>query len=146
MSCLRIQPLLSAFLDCEVSPSERALVRTHLSECENCSAELESLNWTKLMIADLPEVEVPEDLHHRLRQAVLQPNPRKRALRWALGWAMAGAGAAVLCWNVLFDSNERMVADHQATTGTIDRDQAYVAAQNPLDGRFPVISVSNDLK
>jgi len=43
MKCEQVQPLLVAYLDGEVSPSERILIRVHLSDCTVCQQELDLL-------------------------------------------------------------------------------------------------------
>ncbi len=40
MNCEQVQALLAAYLDGEVTPSEKALIQTHLSDCTVCQQEL----------------------------------------------------------------------------------------------------------
>ena len=54
--CLR---LLSAYLDGEVTASERRMVAEHLSECGACTSELEELKMTVVLLRDLPDLPVP---------------------------------------------------------------------------------------
>ncbi|MGQ9840837.1 MAG: zf-HC2 domain-containing protein [Anaerolineae bacterium] len=51
--------LLSAFLDGQVGPAERATIETHLSGCAICRQELESLRKTVALLGALPRREVP---------------------------------------------------------------------------------------
>jgi len=44
MNCRDVQPLLNAYLDNEVSPSEKKLIQAHLGTCQECQRELESFN------------------------------------------------------------------------------------------------------
>ncbi len=50
---------LSAYLDQQVSPAERATIDAHLQQCSECRAELESLRQTVVMLHALPRVAVP---------------------------------------------------------------------------------------
>ncbi len=43
MKCREVNRLLVAYLDNEVTPSERALIQAHLAECERCREELAAL-------------------------------------------------------------------------------------------------------
>ncbi len=47
MNCEQVQSLLPAYLDGEVSPSERALIRAHLSKCTVCQQELDLLSTAR---------------------------------------------------------------------------------------------------
>src|SRR5512138_2885181 len=47
MNCEQIQPLFPAYLDGEVTPSERALILAHLSGCTVCQQELDLLSTAR---------------------------------------------------------------------------------------------------
>lgn len=51
--------LLSAYLDQQASPAERAYVDAHLQQCVECRAELASLRRTVTLLQALPRVSVP---------------------------------------------------------------------------------------
>ena len=51
--------LLSAYLDQQATPSERAYVDAHLQQCKECRAELDSLRRTVLLLQALPRIPVP---------------------------------------------------------------------------------------
>ncbi|MEJ2710524.1 MAG: zf-HC2 domain-containing protein [Anaerolineales bacterium] len=44
MNCREVLPRINAYLDEEVSPSEKKLLQAHLATCQSCRQELESLN------------------------------------------------------------------------------------------------------
>jgi hypothetical protein len=44
MNCREVLPRIYAYLDEEISPSEKKLIQTHLATCQSCQQELESLN------------------------------------------------------------------------------------------------------
>jgi len=44
MNCREVLPRINAYLDEEVSPSEKTLIQSHLATCQSCRQDLESLN------------------------------------------------------------------------------------------------------
>ena len=50
MNCEQVQSLLAAYLDGEVTPSERALIVAHLSSCTVCQQELDLLSTARSQI------------------------------------------------------------------------------------------------
>ena len=55
----RMQILLSAYIDGEVTPSEAVRVENHLRGCERCVSEITSLRATSRLLRSLPELELP---------------------------------------------------------------------------------------
>jgi hypothetical protein len=47
MNCIQIQPLLTAYLDGEVTPSEKVMIQAHLSDCTACQQELTLLSTAR---------------------------------------------------------------------------------------------------
>jgi len=75
MNCDEVQSLLLAYLDGEVTPSERALIRAHLSDCTVCQQELNLLSTARSRVRSalqrrasqaLPSKEVWSRLEARL--------------------------------------------------------------------------------
>ena len=104
MNCDGVRPLLSAYIDQELSGGELLRVEQHLRRCHWCAAEVDALRQTVALVASLDEVEVPAtfraQLHERL---VAQDPPIARARRAAQGrsrvpsfrrWAIPAAAAA----------------------------------------------------
>jgi len=54
MNCRKVQNLMSAYVDCELSGVDMLAVRRHLSECGECSLEFESLLTVKRAFGNLP--------------------------------------------------------------------------------------------
>lgn len=65
----RIEEMLSAYIDGELSPKERARVERHLAQCEVCARNLRTLRQTVGLLRQLPTVPAP-------RSFVLRPAPR----------------------------------------------------------------------
>jgi anti-sigma factor RsiW len=66
MRCERIEELLSALLDGELSPAEKALVESHLADCPDCTSLLNILRRAQQVLTGFPEVEVSPRLQARL--------------------------------------------------------------------------------
>jgi len=66
MRCERIEELLSAFLEGEVGPEEKALVEGHLAGCSNCSSLLGILRRAQQALSGFPEAEISPGLWGRL--------------------------------------------------------------------------------
>ncbi len=66
MTCERIEELLSAFLEGDLSRAEKALVEIHLSGCPDCTALLAVLSRTEKALAAFPELEVSPGLQAQL--------------------------------------------------------------------------------
>lgn len=62
MNCDQVQSLLVAYLDGEVTPSERVLIRAHLPGCTVCQQELDLLSTARSQVRSA--------LQHRASQAV----------------------------------------------------------------------------
>jgi hypothetical protein len=83
---------LSAFLDKQLSPAERAVFDAHLASCQQCQSRLADLRLTVALVRALPQEEVPRSfvLPSRLvpvaerptpRPATVTPVPRQRSAR-----------------------------------------------------------------
>jgi len=54
-----ITDLLSAYIDHQLSPAERAEVDRHLATCPACSRDLQTLQWTISLVRAVPQRPVP---------------------------------------------------------------------------------------
>jgi Putative zinc-finger len=66
MTCERIEGLLSAFLEGELSQEDKATVESHLTGCPDCAALLGVLSRTQKALAGFPELEISPGLLARL--------------------------------------------------------------------------------
>jgi len=66
MKCEKIEELLSPYLEDELSLEEKGAVAKHLKTCENCSLLFSYMEETRESLADIPELEVSENLLDRL--------------------------------------------------------------------------------
>src|SRR5437762_4001983 len=106
--------LLSAFLDDELSPAERAQVEKHLATSEADRQLLTELKSLHSDLASLPQAAVSPDFADRVVQAAVAeaeknhgasatiapqpPVPRRRSQRWMVGAAVASAAALAACF------------------------------------------------
>src|SRR5258708_28778696 len=87
---------LSAYLDGELSPPDRALVAEHLATCEECSRRLQALGLVDAAARELsaePPAGYFSAFPSRVRRR-LEGDTRARSWR-APGWACAGPGPAL---------------------------------------------------
>lgn len=66
MTCERIEDLLSAYLEGELSAAERSEVAAHLDACPECAGLVGLMKETTAALAGFPEVEPGPDLVARL--------------------------------------------------------------------------------
>ena len=85
MNCREVQERLVAYLDGEVAPSERALIRAHLAGCDACGRELAALSAT--------QNRVRRSLQVRAAQAAPSPQAWSR-----LQARLAGEARPSLSW------------------------------------------------
>jgi anti-sigma factor (TIGR02949 family) len=70
INCEQISPILSAYLDGELSKAEREAVEWHLRECERCRSELRELERVKSFARQVEEVQPPISLRERIMARV----------------------------------------------------------------------------
>ena len=87
----KLRELLSSYIDDEVSDSERRRVERHLSTCEECRQELDSLRVTVTALRQLPEIQTARSF-----AISAEPQPVSDGLGWVLGVRLAASAAAVV--------------------------------------------------
>jgi anti-sigma factor RsiW len=99
------EELLSAYLDGEATPEERALVEHRLEESEEWRAVLDEVRSTRELLLELPTHEAPTGFWDSVLQPDIAPPVRldrarnrrgKRAITWLAGAAAAAAIVAVV--------------------------------------------------
>lgn len=99
------EELLSAYLDDEVTPDERAAVEARLAESAEWRAVLDEVRETRVLLRGLPLREAPTGFWDSVLQPDIAPpvsiDPArrrrgKRAIAWLAGAAAAAAIVAVL--------------------------------------------------
>ena len=72
MKCLEARPIMSSYLDSEVSREQMSAFQAHLESCRECLHRFRALEHTKLVTRSLGRKSVPPELALRLRVAVSQ--------------------------------------------------------------------------
>jgi anti-sigma factor RsiW len=70
----RVEEMLSAYLDGELSPKEQAAVEKHLAQCADCAQNLHTLRQAVALLGQLPPVAVPHSFAIRPVQAAQRPS------------------------------------------------------------------------
>jgi hypothetical protein len=84
MNCERIEELLSAYIEGELSAAEKSLVETHLRACRDCTLLYSAITDTRAALSGFPELEISETLKSRL-SAIPE---RKRRFRFSLDFLL----------------------------------------------------------
>lgn len=92
MNCGRVSNQLSAYLDQELSGMEMLQIRSHLSSCDRCRAEQESLRRMKLLLGRLRSIEPPPVLREAAVRRFEQTGGRPQAPR---SWLESGPAVGV---------------------------------------------------
>ncbi len=80
MSCEELSEELSAYLDGELSPRERAALKAHLERCSRCRQELVSLRAVSQLVGSLPQVQPSQAFSQALGREI-SAHGRRRWLR-----------------------------------------------------------------
>ena len=70
MNCQKVDNLLSAYIDREVSPDQNRAIWLHLEDCPTCRELYIQLCQSKEALASLQEIELPLDFHSQLLEAL----------------------------------------------------------------------------
>ena len=112
MSCA-LENELTAYLDGELSPSERARVDTHLPGCPDCRATLALLERSVATLHALPAFEPSPQLRRAVLQRVSEEGERGLGARWSrlrAAWVLpafaTAAAAGVLAFMLTHSSRQ----------------------------------------
>src|SRR5919199_915853 len=102
MDCRDARPLVSAYMDNELTPQELRAMQSHVAGCAECAALLASYRSLRATIRSLPQPLPPP----ALREAVFAratPAYRRRALLWEFGQhGLAAAAMLVVMLAAIF--------------------------------------------
>ena len=122
-----LRTLLSSYIDGEVSAPEATRLEKHLSECEECRRELETLTATVHLLRELPELEPPRSF---APESVAAPPEVARGYVWVPRLATSLA-AGLLVVLLLGDVSGVLNQSDKAVTATA------VAAPVPAAASVP---------
>ncbi len=105
MRCDEFKPMLTGYLDGELTPERSAELEAHLAACEACRRELAELTGLKEELAMMKFKEPPDVELERYWRSVYN------RLERGLGWILLSVGAIiVLCYGA-FQLIEEMIKD-----------------------------------
>jgi anti-sigma factor RsiW len=144
MNCQKVETYLSAYLDGEVTLSERRAVEAHVCECTDCQASLESLSILKSHLGYFPEVEIPEGLEDRLCRAVFdgETSVRERNRTWGL-MATASLTAAAVVFVSLQVWSRNQNTNAATAPQQIAHTQPVASPVDPTGSQPPLFLVTN---
>lgn len=100
--------LLSAYLDDQVSSSEKEAVTGHLAACGDCRGQMDDLSAVIQLVKGLPAVLPTEDETRMLHESITAAATTPRRSGWLRpAWAGLGAAAALIVAVVAFGSVAR---------------------------------------
>ncbi|HEY5649542.1 MAG TPA: zf-HC2 domain-containing protein [Nitrospiria bacterium] len=83
MNCKDVQKHLSEYIGGELGPEEAKTVRDHLSSCERCRGEAETLALTIKTLGSLPEADPPRGFSGRVMTKVREIETDKKSGFWS---------------------------------------------------------------
>ncbi len=110
----RVERLLSAYLDAELTPQEAKVVQEHLLDCAACREAYETLRAAKAALSQLPLAEPPAEFWQRIRE------PRARRSSPQPAWSRPRAGRR-LAWALAAVLLVLTLAAFPLAKGTVDR-------------------------
>jgi len=106
MKCNKIRDLLSSYLENELPSEKKSLVRDHLNSCRKCSSLFVSLKEAKTSLSSFSEVDISNDLTHRLYaiplETTLKIKPRSRYFDFLFRPSLQPVFAALSIIMILF--------------------------------------------
>jgi len=153
MTCERIEELLSAYLEGELAPAEKAEVEAHLARCAECSGLAALMREALAAAAAFPEVEPSPQLLAGLYAIPEAKREKKRFLRPVFDWLgrpalqpvyAAATGLLIVLSFVLFHPEGRGIRkaiDVQFHRGIGTVEKLYADAGG-LKGEFKAVSAN----
>ncbi|MBR5261406.1 MAG: zf-HC2 domain-containing protein, partial [Oscillospiraceae bacterium] len=144
--CAKIQELISAMLDGELSAEEKSLVKEHIDSCSECAAMYEMF---ALVSGELESdlAEAPADLKNKV-MAGIKPEKKKKGLIVSLRPYMTAAACLVLVIGVVaagrggFSMNS--AADMAAPRAAAPESAIADTAEEPMAPMAPMAPMQDD--
>ncbi|MCR4424796.1 MAG: anti-sigma factor [Firmicutes bacterium] len=158
MTCSKVERLISAYIDRELSEEERNRVRQHLAMCSECFAIYKLMQEVKSALECTSQPECPKDLWDnvelRLRALPLQPAKRVNSIAHVFSFAklvvpaaLAGTAIAVPLVQMIFGIGPLGVTANRAAppvTRSAPPAAAYVQPTGALKSREALELVLQD--
>jgi hypothetical protein len=121
----------SAFVDDELDAAGRTRYERHLAGCARCTADVESLRSTKLLIASMPPVPAPRSFRLTPQMVVAPVAAPRRAPVAALRTAQFAAGLAVIAFIAVLTIDLTSSHSSHTTSGQLETMAASAANTAP---------------
>ena len=139
--CEEFAPLLSAFVDGELTEEERAEVLAHVSECEKCRRLLGELTALHAALGELEDEDVPAGFTEgvmaavRAEKAAKKPQTKKRSAwrRWMPMAACAAIVALAAAVTIPRTAMKQEANDAAPAAPAAQEDQAMFSMAAPSD-------------
>ena len=139
--CEEFAPLLSAFVDGELTEEERAEVLAHVSECEKCRRLLGELTALHAALGELEDEDVPAGFTEgvmaavRAEKAAKKPQTKKRSAwrRWRPMAACAAIVALAAAVTIPRTAMKQEANDAAPAAPAAQEDQAMFSMAPPSD-------------
>lgn len=148
MNCKTVQPLISAYLDHELSGSEMMIVREHIRCCEVCAQEEIELRELKYFMTELRIAEPDDAFAERILAMSFAQEPARRTVDFAARAGIAFAAAACVLAAGLFTYSRRATAPGARTMQASKNAELELARDRMMmhDGDWtsgvPIVSAS----
>ena len=139
--CEEFAPLLSAFVDGELTEEERAEVLAHVSECEKCRGLLGELTALHAALGELEDEDVPAGFTEgvmaavRAEKAAAKPQVKKRST-WRR-WMPMAACAAIVALAAAVTIPRTEITSAAPDTPAAQEDQAMFSMAAPPSDPLP---------
>ena len=143
--CEEFAPLLSAFVDGELTEEERAEVLAHVSECEKCRRLLGELTALHAALGELEDEDVPAGFTEgvmaavRAEKAAKKPQTKKRSAwrRWMPMAACAAIDALAAAVTIPRTAMKQEANDAAPAAPAAQEDQAMFSMAAPSSDPLP---------
>jgi anti-sigma factor RsiW len=140
-NCREIEPLVTAYVDGETTPADRALVTAHLEQCPPCRASAARQSAARAVVRDRARALVASTPPPVALRGRCMPPVRARSIRRALPWAAAASIAAAALLLVTLTTRSATVLAAQLT---VDHVKCFEFVGNqPPDVRTLEAKLSN---
>ena len=144
MNCVRVETLLSAYLDRELSGEESLAIREHLRHCPSCAQEMEDLRAVKSVAMRMAPVEPSDDLLAKMKASITEPEPKRVfPLRQVAMISAVAAASAALTLSLLNSASQTTSPQVPVANDQMSGD-VYVSGVEMGGGYRPVSLVRSE--
>jgi hypothetical protein len=111
-----VEESLSAYIDDELTPRERARVEKHLEECQACADQLATLRQTVALVKELPMLRAPRSF--AVRPAAVRAKPSPAPPAWGYGLLKGATALAALLLVLLIGGDLALQVVHVTSLGS----------------------------